>query len=468
MTTEVKKKHSNIELIRGDPKKAINKLSVPMMASMLLIMAYNIADSVWVAGLGAEALAAIGFITPLFLIVIGLGNGIGSGANSLMARAIGAKNKALVNNAALHAIVITLIISIVAPLILVPLLPQIITLMGGGETLEYALAYGNITFGLMIVFLFSSVASAILRAEGDVNRATIAMAITAILNIVLDPIFIYYLGMGIAGAGWATIISATISCIVMIYWMWVKKDTYVDLHFSQFKPSKAVLFDILKVSIPSTAEQFIMSLLAMVINAMLVMVATTDAVAVYTAGMRLIQIAMIPLMGLGTALLTVGGAAYGARNYKKLNISLNYTVKTGFIISIIMAIIFAIFAPQIALLFSYSASTAYLTPQIATLIRLFTLFLIFMPFGMSAACLFQGAGRGVNSLAITLLRSLICESIFAYLFGFIFGMGEVGIYCGVIVGGFCGSMFGYAWSRIFLNKTKKLFEHHNAEKTVES
>ena len=76
MTTEVKKKHSNIELIRGDPKKAINKLSVPMMASMLLIMAYNIADSVWVAGLGAEALAAIGFITPLFLIVIGLGNGI--------------------------------------------------------------------------------------------------------------------------------------------------------------------------------------------------------------------------------------------------------------------------------------------------------------------------------------------------------------------------------------------------------
>ena len=393
MTTEVKKKHSNIELIRGDPKKAINKLSVPMMASMLLIMAYNIADSVWVAGLGAEALAAIGFITPLFLIVIGLGNGIGSGANSLMARAIGAKNKALVNNAALHAIVITLIISIVAPLILVPLLPQIITLMGGGETLEYALAYGNITFGLMIVFLFSSVASAILRAEGDVNRATIAMAITAVLNIVLDPIFIYTLGMGIAGAGWATIISATISCVVMIYWMWVKKDTYVDLHFSQFKPSKAVLFDILKVSIPSTAEQFIMSLLAMVINAMLVMVATTDAVAVYTAGMRLIQIAMIPLMGLGTALLTVGGAAYGARNYKKLNISLNYTVKTGFIISIIMAIIFAIFAPQIALLFSYSAATAYLTPQIATLIRLFTLFLIFMPFGMSAACLFQGAGK---------------------------------------------------------------------------
>lgn len=452
------KSHSNIDLIRGDPKKAINKLAVPMMLSMMLIMAYNLADSIWVAGLGADALAAIGFITPLFLIVIGLGNGIGSGANSLMARAIGAKNKALVNNAAMHAIVLTIIISVVAPIILVPLLPQIITLMGGASTLSYATAYGNITFGLMVVFLFSSVASAILRAEGDVNRATIAMAITAILNIVLDPIFIYTLGMGIAGAGWATIISAAISCIVMIYWLWVKKNTYVDLSWSQFKPSKAVLYDILKVSIPSTFEQFVMSLLTMIINAMLVMVATTEAVAVYTAGMRLVQIAMIPLMGLGTALLTVGGAAYGARNYDKLKTSLNYTVKTGFIISVVMCAIFAIFAPQIALLFSYSAATAHLTPQIADLIRIFIFFLIFMPFGMAASCLFQGVGRGTNALIITILRSLIGESIFAYLFGIVLGLGTNGIYLGIITGGFIGSMFGYFWSRLFVKKTKKIFE----------
>lgn len=77
--------------------------------------------------------------------------------------------------------------------------------------------------------------SSILRSEGDVNRATIAANITAVLNIIIDPIFIYYLNMGIAGAAWATVISAGISCIVMAYWIWVKKDTYMNLSFDQFK-----------------------------------------------------------------------------------------------------------------------------------------------------------------------------------------------------------------------------------------
>ena len=85
------KKTKNIEMITGDPKKAIIRLALPMMLSMFLIMLYNLADSIWVAGLGADALAAIGFITPLFMVLIGLGNGIGAGANSLISRYVGAE-----------------------------------------------------------------------------------------------------------------------------------------------------------------------------------------------------------------------------------------------------------------------------------------------------------------------------------------------------------------------------------------
>ena len=106
-------KSKNIEIITGDPKKAIVKLAIPMMISMLLIMMYNIADSIWVAGLGADALAAIGFITPLFMILVGLGNGIGAGANSLIARNIGAENHKQANNAGLHAILLSVIVSVI-------------------------------------------------------------------------------------------------------------------------------------------------------------------------------------------------------------------------------------------------------------------------------------------------------------------------------------------------------------------
>ena len=93
-------KNENIEMITGDPKKAINKLSLPIIASMFLIFANNIIDSIWVAGLGAEPLAALGYITPLFMIIVGFGNGLGAGGNSLISRYIGAEDKASANNAA--------------------------------------------------------------------------------------------------------------------------------------------------------------------------------------------------------------------------------------------------------------------------------------------------------------------------------------------------------------------------------
>lgn len=86
MADEIVEKNSNIELLLGDHKTAIKKLAWPMMVSMFLVMAYNLADGVWVAGLGADALAAVGFITPLFMILVGLGNGVGAGVNSLVAR----------------------------------------------------------------------------------------------------------------------------------------------------------------------------------------------------------------------------------------------------------------------------------------------------------------------------------------------------------------------------------------------
>ena len=448
MADMTKGKHANIELITGDPKKAINKLAWPMMLSMLLIMLYNLADSVWVSGLGADALAALGFITPLFMIIIGLGNGIGAGANSLIARAFGAKKDELANNAALHSVVLTVIIGIVIPIILLPLIPEIVVIMGGASVTELCMDYSKVTFGLLIVFLFSSVLSSILRSEGDVNRATIAIAITAVLNIIIDPIFIYYLNMGIAGAAWATVISAGISCIVMAYWIWVKKDTYMNLSF-----------EIMKVAIPSTAEQLIMSGLTMAINAMLVIVSTTTAVAVYTASMRIVSMAMIPLMGIATALLTVAGAAYGARNYEKLKTSFTYSIKFGLVISLILGALTFIFAPQIALMFSYSAATAYLTPQIAFALRIFCFFLIFVPFGIAGSFVFQGVGKGTSSLLITIIRSLFAEVVLAYLFGIVLGYGEMGIFAGVIIGSFIGSMFGYSWARLFIKKLKIKFGH---------
>ena len=446
------KKNKNIEMITGDPKKAIVKLALPMMLSMLLIMLYNIADSIWVAGLGADALAAIGFITPLFMVLVGLGNGIGAGANSLIARYIGAKNYDQANNAGLHGIVLSVIVSAIFTILIEGFMVPILQFMGAGDTIQYAMDYSYIIFGFLFIFVYSGVASAIFRSEGDMRRATIAIAVTAIMNIILDPVFIYVLNFGISGAAWATVISATMSCLVMSYWIWGKKDLFLDLSPSNFHYESSMMLDTLQVAIPSTLENIVFSALAVIINSMLVLAAGTTAVAVYTASMRIVQLSMIPLIGIGTAVLTVAGVAYGAHNHVNLKTAHSYSIKLGFAVSILLGIIMFVFSTQIATLFSYTEASAALSPQIATAISVLSLFVLAIPHGIMSSMMFQGVGKGIYSLLITLLRSLILETVFAYLFCFIFGWGLPGIYGGVVFGCFVGGTVGYIWAKFFIKK----------------
>ncbi|MCQ2970758.1 MAG: MATE family efflux transporter [archaeon] len=449
-------KNDNIKIITGDPKKAIVKLAIPMMISMLLIMMYNIADSIWVAGLGADALAAIGFITPLFMVLVGLGNGIGAGANSLIARNIGAKNYKQANNSGLHAILLSVIVSVIFTILIEGFMVPILQFMGAGDTIQYAMDYSYIIFGFLFIFVYSGVASAIFRSEGDMKRSTIAIAITAVLNIILDPIFIYILNLGIAGAAWATVISATMSCVIMSYWIWGKKDLYLDLSLKNFDYQTSLMVDTLQVAIPSTLENIVFSALAIIINSMLVLAAGTTAVAVYTASMRIVQLAMIPLIGLGTAVLTVAGVAYGAHNYKNLKTAHSYSIKVGFLISIILGAIMFVFSSPIATIFSYTAASASLSPQIATAISVLSLFVLAIPHGIMSSMMFQGVGKGTYSLLITLLRSLILETVFAYLFCFTFGWGLTGIYAGVVFGCFVGGTIGYVWAKLFIRRFKQI------------
>jgi putative MATE family efflux protein len=332
----------------------------------------------------------------------------------------------------------------------------ILELMGAGESISYAASYGYIIFGFLFIFVFSGVLSAIFRSEGDMRRATIAIAVTAILNIILDPIFIYYLNLGMAGAAWATIISCTVSVLVMSYWIWGKRDLFLDLSPKNFKYKTKILLEIFEVSIPSTLENVIFSALGIIINSMLVIVAGTSAVAVYTASLRIIQLGIIPLIGIGTAVLTVAGVAYGAHNYKNLQTGHSYSIKIGLIIAIIISVLMVIFSNQIATVFSYTSASSSLAPQIATALSILSFFNICVPHGMMSSMMFQGVGKGTYSLIITLLRSLILETVFAYVFCFTFGWGLIGIYSGVIFGCFIGGTVGYIWAKFFIKRFKRI------------
>ncbi len=429
----------------GEPKKAIIKLAVPMIIAMSANTIYNLVDAIWVAGLGPDALAAVGFFFPYLMVIMSLAVGLGVGGAAAISRRIGARDKKGADNVAVHTLIFMVIIAAFFSIILFVFAEQIFITMGAGDVVGDATAYARILFGGSIVIFYMQVATAILRSEGDVNRAMVALMLGAILNIALDPIFIYTLEMGVVGAAWATLISLMVTCVLLLYWMFIKRDTYVNIRLREFSYDPAITRDIFKVGVPAMVMQLSMSISMIVITVIAGGVGGTDAVAAYTTGWRVAMIAILPLLGIATAVVSVTGAAYGAKDYQKLKTSFLYAVKIGVVIEGVAAVLTFVFAPQITSVFTRSEETQRIAGDITDLLRIMTIFYPGVAFGMFSSSMFQGTGKGNNALIVTIVRTLVLGTPLAWVFAIPLDMGLVGVWWGMVVGNLLGSVLSFSW-----------------------
>ncbi len=461
--TEEEKSNENVDLIRGDYKVALRRIAGPLVLTLVLTMVYNLVDRIWIAGLGPDPLAAVGFIVPVFILVVGIGNGFGAGSNSLIARFIGANDKPNANNSALHGVLMALIVSILIPIILLPFLDQILVYMGASEVFGYAKEYSQIVIIGSFALVLNTVLSSQLRAEGDIRRATIALVITAVVNIVLDPIFIYTLGLGVSGAAIATILSACIATVLMLYWMFIKKDTYVDMSLNQFHLDSTILRLFIAVAIPASVEQMIISFINVIMNYILATVGSTDIVAAFTAAFSIINLAMMVTIGIATAAITVAGVNFGARKFKTVNLTYNYAVLLALGCGLIVLIILELFAPQVSILFSYTSSSAGLNILVADVLRKISPFLIALPLGVCASTVFQGMGKGTISLGLTLLREFLLVVGFDILLVYVFDFGPDGVYYSLWSGVLIGSLISYFVFKWYIRRYEHFHEPSDSQ-----
>jgi putative MATE family efflux protein len=441
-----------VETLLGDPKSAILKLSAPMVVSMFLLSLYNIVDAFWVAGLGSDALAAVGFVFPLFFVALGIANGLGVGSGSAVSRRIGAQEKAGADLVAQHTMAIMAIIAVLFSIPLYLASDRIFVLLGAGSAVPLAADYARIIFTGTIFLLFSNVAYAILRGEGDAKRAMYAMGVASLLNILLDPIFIYVLGWGIGGAAWATVLSMAVSSAVMLWWMAIKKETYVSLSSRGFSCDGSIVREILQVGVPASFEFVSLALMGIVINLVIVAVSSTDGVAVCSVGMRVVNIGMTPLIAMSTAVISVSGAAFGSKAFQKIDDAHLYSVRAGILVALLLSAATYLFAPQIAALFSYSEASRDLASEIVTFLRIMAFFYPAIPLGIFAAAVFQGVGRGSSALAISVLRTVVLNVLLVTLFAVGFGWGLPGVWWGMVIGNLLGDAVGYIWVRSYVGK----------------
>ena len=450
--------NKNVELMRGEPEIAVKKLAIPIMISMILTALYNIVDGIWVAGLGPTAIAGIGFVTPIFMVLNGASVGLGNGATSSISRFIGAKNHEKANESATHALFIFLIASIILTIIFIIIQEPILRSYGAtGQTLNEAIAYATPLFLGLIAFMFSNGCSGILRGEGDMKRAMYVVIASVILNATLDPIFIYVMGFGSAGASLATITSSIISAAIMLYWILIKKDTYVDVNLKNFKFNPKLTKDILKVGIPSSLDMLIMAIAMSIYLIVISLVGGDYGIATFTSGQRLYLFAIMPLTAIGSAVIAVSGSAFGAKNGEYLSRTHTYGVKFGLALGTAITLILVIFATPLATIFAYTPETANLVPGIAEYLQLVCPCLILTGIGIPSSFLYQGIGKGIYSLMFTILREILFVVPLIYLFVFVFNWELVGIWLGLCIGRAIASVLNYAFARYEIRRTRAKF-----------
>jgi putative MATE family efflux protein len=443
-----------IRILLGEPKKAIIKLAIPMIIAMSAMTIYNLVDAIWVSGLGEGALAAVGLFLPFLFIVMSLSTGLGVGGGSAISRRIGARDREGADNVAIHTLIIMLLMAVCFTIPFFIFAENIFILFAKGDVKDMATAYGRIVFGGSVVIFFMYIATAILRAEGDVNRAMYAMMLGAGLNIVLDPIFIYTLHMGVVGAAWATVLSMIVTSVWLIYWMFVKRDTYVAFKFRSFHWDREIVKDIFRVGLPAMVLQLSMAIMMLFINFIIVWVSGEEGVGVYTVGWRVSMIAILPLLGIATAVVSVTGAAFGARDFEKLKMSFIYAVKIGLVIESVIAALTFVFASQITVVFTQAEDTALLEQELPGYFRIVALFYPGVAFGMMSSSMFQGTGKGTNALIVTIVRTLVLGTPLAAFFAINLGLGLQGVWWGMVVGNILGSILAFSWANIYIRRLR--------------
>lgn len=259
--------NTKLNLLGNAPiSKALISLGIPIMIGMLINALYNLADAYFVSGLGESPMGAISIVFPLGQVVVGLGLMFGNGAASYLSRLLGCGDKNTADTVASTALYSSILIGTVLIILTFIFLRPVLMLLGATETImPYALTYARIYILSCIFNVFNVTMNNIAASEGAAKTTMCALLSGAVINVGLDPLFIYTFHMGVAGAAIATAISQFISTLVYLSYVLRKKSAFT-FSIKSFSPTKQIFAEILKIGIPTLTFQLLTSLSIALIN----------------------------------------------------------------------------------------------------------------------------------------------------------------------------------------------------------
>ena len=425
----------------GGIYRTIFSTAWPMIVAFALHSAFNIVDAYFVGKISAEALAAVSISFPIAFLFISLATGIGVGTTSLIARHVGAQQFGKAGEVAEHSLILGFISALVLAIIGIVSSPYLFALMGVAEDVSIlALDYIYIILAGSPFLFMAMVGNSIIRGEGEMKVPMYVMGSASILNIILDPIFIFTLGWGVKGAAWATLLSRFVAVAITVAYFYSDK-TWIKLKFRKFRFNMEYIKDILKVGFPSSLSNLSMSIGIFLWTA-LVAGFGTEAVAAFGIGFRLDSLALLPAIGISTAVVSLVGQNVGANKYDRAQ---DITFKAGYFATALMmvfGVIFLVFPEQLISVFN---TDPLVVSHGVTFLKIVPLTYLVVGFSITIAGAFLGSGHALPSLAINILRVIVLSVPMAYAFSQ--SMGVEGVWWGITGSTYIASVVAVIWFR---------------------
>ncbi|WP_306583621.1 MATE family efflux transporter [Enterocloster bolteae] len=418
------------KLLTQNPVSLMFELSVPAILGMVVVGLYNFMDSVFVGQMvGSVQMGAISVSYPFTLINGGTAAMLGVGSASVLSRAIGKKDEATIGKIMGNLVAMVILLSAIITVVGMVFTRPILTLAGAsGDILNYAEKYLRIVYaGSLFVNFFQS-ANMVIRGEGQLKKAMLIIGSGAVLNIILDPIFITLLnpvGRGMEGAAYATVLSQIIQALITV-WYFKKKSQHVKI--GRIRIEKSLLPQILAVGVSA----LLMQVLTLVQQTVIYRVASNyggeTSQILLGAALRVWNFAFVPLWGISQGFQPAAGTNYGAKDYNRVKKLTGVFVASATILSLLFYIPVELFPANVLALF---ITTPGVAASGATNFRIMFSTYILQGSFLIAVTLFQSLGKANKATWLVLFRQIILFIPLAVILPMIGGMGIRGVWLAI-------------------------------------
>lgn len=391
-----------IRLLRDEKvSKAILKLSIPMVMGMMIQVLYNLVDTYFIGMLNdANQLAAANISLPVFMMLMAIAGIVGSGSSSYISRCLGNKDYEEANKTISIATGILIIMSIIVMIAGIFMSPNIAKGLGANDaTFNYTYKYIFIMFIGAIPVMCSYALGQLLRSEGNIMQSVIGLTLGTVVNIVLDPVFIFGLKMEITGAAIATIIGQTSTLLYFMY-AFLKGKTTLKINLKKFKYDKNIFKEIFTIGVPASLNQMLMGVATVIVNNIAVGYGTLTVAGMGVA-MKIMTIGTFVFMGFSAGCQPLVGYNYGCNNIPRVKEIIKKGIIITSIIGLSLALIFGVFANFLIGLFT---SEPEVINKGAIILRALIISLPFVGGQMISTTSAQSMGKVVVAFILSISR----------------------------------------------------------------